>query len=247
MESVKIILDTGQEIEVYGIFYIFNSKYYFMYTAKEFDGGEYVKLYVVQVCKEVKSTPSGSVDTGYMLGMEISDAEEWKNIQQSITKIVEDKKNGTQSPEVQYLPMSMLAKLKVVSKNKFKLMKNIVQDNFKVDLSENVVIENLIQPVVQEAEPIATETPVESIIQEVVPITPVTPVEPVVQEVSPVETNAEESNNNKTSIFTEQDDDNDVIIDYRTRFFEEQEKNEQLTQEINQLKEKLENIKNILG
>ena len=81
MESVKIILDTGQEIEVYGIFYIFNSKYYFMYTAKEFDGEEYVKLYVVQVCKEVKSTPSGSVDTGYMLGMEISDAEEWKNIQ----------------------------------------------------------------------------------------------------------------------------------------------------------------------
>lgn len=247
MESVKIILDTGQEIEVYGIFYIFNSKYYFMYTAKEFDGEEYVKLYVVQVCKEVKNTPSGSVDTGYMLGMEISDAEEWKNIQQSITKIVEDKKNGTQSPEVQYLPMSMLTKLKVVSKNKFKLMKNIVQDNFKVDLSENVVIENLIQPVVQEVEPIATETPVESIIQEVVPITPVTPVEPVVQEVSPVENNAEESNNNKTSIFTEQDDDNDVIIDYRTRFFEEQEKNEQLTQEINQLKEKLENIKNILG
>lgn len=231
MESVKIILDTGQEIEVYGIFYIFNSKYYFMYTAKEFDGEEYVKLYVVQVCKEVKNTPSGSVDTGYMLGMEISDAEEWKNIQQSITKIVEDKKNGTQSPEIQYLPMSMLTKLKVVSKNKFKLMKNIVQDNFKVDLSENVVIENLIQPVVQEVEP----------------ITPVTPVEPVVQEVSPVENNAEESNNNKTSIFAEQDNDNDVIIDYRTRFFEEQEKNEQLTQEINQLKEKLENIKNILG
>ena len=40
--------------------------------------------------------------------------------------------------------------------------------------------------------------------------------------------------------------DEDVIIDYRARFFEEREKNNQLQNEIDILKQKLENIKNII-
>ena len=51
MENAKIILENGLEIDVNGIFYIFNSKYYFMYTHGEFVDNDYVQLYIVQVCK----------------------------------------------------------------------------------------------------------------------------------------------------------------------------------------------------
>ena len=84
--------------------------------AKELDEKGYVQLYVVQVCKEIQNTPTGPLDTGYMLGMEISNPDEWANVQKSITKIVEDKKNNTQSSEIQYLPINMLVNLKIISK-----------------------------------------------------------------------------------------------------------------------------------
>lgn len=222
MENVKIILDTGEQENVNGIFYIFNSKYYFIYTSGEFDGDDYIKLYVSQVCKEIKNTPNGPIDTGYMLGMEISNVEEWKKVQESITKIVEDKKNGTQSSDIQYLPMSMLVNLKIVSKNKFKLMRNIVEENFKV----NIIKDN-------------------NDIQQVVPSEITQAVEPV-QSAEKIESTITENNNindNYTSIESE----DDVIIDYRARFFEEQEKTQQLEEQIKQLNEKLDSIKSIIG
>lgn len=237
MENVKIISDNGVEINVNGLFYIFNSKYYFIYTTGETDENQYIKLYVVQVCKEIQKTPNGPVDTGFMLGMEISNADEWKQVQQSITKIVEDKKNGTQNPEIQYLPMTMLVNLKIVSKNKFKLMKHIVEDDFKVVLppvedTPNVSIDNTIFQEVQPIEPfapvdpvvpIASSMPVESI-QSESQVQPITPIQPV---------------DNSENV-------GEVIIDYRARFFEEQEKNQALEEEIRILKEKLENVKNII-
>lgn len=206
MENVKIILDNGSEINVNGIFYVFNSKYYFIYTTGEMDGTDYAKLYVAQVCKEVKNTPTGPVDTGYMLGMEIKDSNEWHNVQTSITKIVEDKKNGIQSPEIQYLPINMLVNLKVVSKNKFKLMKEIVENNFKIVLNEQ-------KPDLQ-----LNERNNEDLI---------------------VELSEKGSEINQVK--------GEVIIDYRTRFFEEQEKNKELQEQIKILNDKLENIKNIIG
>ena len=57
MEKVKIILENGVEAEVYGIFYLFNSKYYLMYTQKEVDQNGYVIIHLVQVGKEIKNTP----------------------------------------------------------------------------------------------------------------------------------------------------------------------------------------------
>ena len=32
MENVKIILENGTQTDVLGVFYVFNSKYYFIYT-----------------------------------------------------------------------------------------------------------------------------------------------------------------------------------------------------------------------
>lgn len=226
MEIFKIILDNGVETDVNGIFYVFNSKYYFIYTLSEIEENGYVKLYVSQVCKEVKDTPTGPVETGYMLGIEISNPDEWTKVQESITKIVEDKKNGTKSNDIQYLPTTMLVNLKIVGKNKFKLMKQIIEDNFKVVVSSlnldnsNQVIENTIE----------TQTP------------------QVIEPIQPIENN-EIFNQDESSISndTTEEDVDEVIIDYRTKFFEEQEKNQILEEQIKELNEKLENIKNIIG
>lgn len=212
MDEIKIISKEGVETNVNGLLYVYNSKYYFIYTNKELDENGYVKLYVVQVCKEIQNTPNGHVDTGNMIGMEISNAEEWVNVQSSITKIVDDKKNQTQSPEIQYLPLNVLVNLKILSSNKFKLMKQIVEENFGIKLAQAASLENNTTP--------GTIQPLAEINQNV--------------GVQPLETN---SQLNESS---------DVIIDYRTRFFEEQEKNKELEEKLKQLEEKIENIKKVI-
>ena len=111
MENVKILID-GIQKDVYGLFYVFNSKYYFIYTEKEVDENNYVILYMSQIGKETKNTEAGPVDTGYMVGVEVTDNDEQQNVQTSISYIVEDKKNNTVNPLIQYLPMSMLTNLK---------------------------------------------------------------------------------------------------------------------------------------
>ena len=217
MENAKIILENGLEVNVNGIFYIFNSKYYFMYTQSEIVDNDYVQLYVVQVCKEVQNTPNGQVDTGNMLGMEISDHDEWSKVQTSITKIVDDKKNGTTNSEIQYLAMTMLSNLKIVSKNKFKLMKHLVEENFKVQLvtpSTTQITPNSNQPT-----------------QSTTEITP----EPI----QPISITTDSTNNGVSS-------EENVIIDYRTKFFEEQERIKELEAEIKTLQGKLDSIKGIL-
>ena len=229
MENAKIFLDNGVETNVNGIFYVFNSKYYFIYTIGELEENEYVKLYVVQVCKEVQNTPTGPVDTGYMLGMEIKGLEEWRKVQHSITKIVEDKKNNTQSPEIQYLPMNMLVNLKIVSKNKFKLVKHIVENGFNVTLT---------QPVILNDNNNENVTLNDNLVDNMVNIDNT---DMSIQPVLPIETNIDL---NTTSL---EQPSGDVIIDYRARFFEEQEKNQQLEEQIRVLNEKLENIKSIIG
>jgi len=222
MEILKIISDNGTEISVSGLFYVYNSKYYFIYTTGEVDENQYVKLYIVQVCKEVKNTPTGPVDTGYMLGMEISNSEEWEKVQESVTKIVEDKKNGAQSAEIQYLPIDMLVNLKIVSKNKFKLMKHIVEENFKIVLSEENSVNKTIYTSNDYSNNFENNTIVETLQQ-----TPKT----------------------NDNLIDSQGAENigEVIIDYRARFFEEQEKNLALEEQIKNLNQKLEDIKNIIG
>lgn len=226
MENTKIFLDNGTETNVNGIFYVFNSKYYFIYTMSELDENDYVRLYVVQVCKEIQNTPTGPIDTGYMLGMEISNSEEWARVQESITKIVEDKKNNTTNSDIQYLPMSMLTNLKIISKNKFKLMKGIVKDNFKVEIQSSL------------------ETNVTSD-----SLTPIQPLEPISNAVTndstiPLENLTAIPTTGNTPLTT---NDGDVIIDYRSRFFEEQEKNQELEEQLKIMNQKLEQIKNIIG
>ena len=102
---------------------------------------------------------------------------------------------------------------------------------------------DVVQPVV----PVVTPTPVD-VVQPVVPVVTPTPVEP---NVVPVESNNSiislaDLNATSSTDLTNKND-SDVIIDYRSRFFEEQEKNQLLQEEIKKLNEKIEQIKNVIG
>lgn len=195
MNKSKILLDGNIEKEVDGIFYIYNSKYYFIYTEKEIDENGYVILHLVQIGKEIQNTPTGPVDTGFMIGVEVQ-SEEWKSVQTSITKIVNDKKNNTQDPEIQYLPATMLNTVKIMSKNTFRLLKNILVDDFNVNFDSIGNITN----------------------------------------------NIELSNTQNTNSVSN----DNVIIDYRSKYFEEEEKVKQLEETIKELNEKISAIKGIL-
>lgn len=263
MDSIKVLID-GVEKEVFGVFYIYESKYYFIYTEKEIDENGYVVLYMTQVGKETQATPTGTVETGFMVGMEITDPEDQKKVQTSISYIVEDKKNGTINPQIQYLPMSMLTKLKIISKKRFRLLKSLMTDNFGLTF-ENSEVQNDANSGELNLNPVAEPTP-----QGLEPLNPVNSVdneqnssepvlntanlnsnvtEPVVvadifnnpasdQTIEKVlETSVEQATNNL---------DNNVIIDYRAKYFEEEEKNKELLAQIEELTQKINDIKSIL-
>lgn len=234
MENVKILID-GIQKEVYGLFYIFNSKYYFIYTEKELDEKDYVLLYMTQVAKETKKTETGVVDTGFMVGMEITDPDEQKNVQTSVSYIVEDKKNNTINPQIQYLPMSMLSNLKIVSKKRFRLLKSVMVNNFKMNfddassgmVSDKVEDQILLSPIEVNVDLSETQEP--------------TPLAQLNNE--PIETKVDVPVEQKP---TQSISDNNIIIDYRTKFFEEEEKNKELQAQIDELTKKIEEIKKVL-
>lgn len=240
MENLKVLID-GIQKDVYGLFYIYNSKYYFVYTEKELDENGYVVLYMTQVGKETASTPNGPVDTGYMIGVEIADPNEQKIAQESISYIVEDKKNNTKNPKIQYLPINMLVNFKILSKKRFRLLKSIIVDNFKLSFDESINTNNLVedlpeqvtQPIEQEIQPLpeqvnsedsASTAPVINVEQ--------SSVEPRPEPVTEVTEKTQVSGN--------------IVVDYRTRFFEEEEKNKELQAQIDILTQKLNDIKNII-
>lgn len=232
MDKVKIILENGIEEEVDSIFYLYNSKYYFIYTNKELDENGYVILYLVQVCKELKNTAEGPVDTGYMVGIEVSSSDEWKSVQKSITKIVDNKKNNTKDDDIKYLPISMISTLKIVSKKTFRLMKSIIEDDFKVKLNQNSVLEDDL-----------ISQNIDSISQSELKHSDIIPSLNLINEYDDNDLKSLDSSVDE-GIFNENK--NEVIIDYRAKFFEEQERNEQLKQELNLLSKKLDDIKKII-
>ena len=216
MEDAKITLENGSQSEVKGIFYIYNSKYYFIYTQGENVDSDYVQLYMVQVCKEIQNTLQGPIDTGYMLGIQTADQDEWSKVQTCVTKIIDSKKNGIAAPEIQYLPINMLVNLKIISKNKFKLLSHTLKEAFNIDFTEN--INNLDNNPNQELAATNSSNIIgaaQSIPQSSLPPTNVQQVE-------------------------------DIIIDYRAKYFEEQDKNKELEERIKMLEDKIDSIKSII-
>lgn len=259
MEKVKIILESGVEKEVDSIFYLYNSKYYFIYTEKEIDDNGYVLFNLVEVGKEIKNTEKGPLDTGYMVGMEVTDNLVMQN---SITKIVNDQKQGTQDPEIIYMPMTMLSTLKIISKKTFRLMKNVVEDNFKITLLENVDdANNMISVENSQNTSDNSNLPGTLNLEEKAPsinldqVSPLNMIEETIESdvLSVNENNSQsEVSDSEITLMNESNasDDvssqNDVIIDYRASFFEEQEKNKNLQLKIDELTAKMEEIKKII-
>ena len=208
MENTKIILENGAQVDVYGIFYVFDLKYYLIYTLGESVDNDYIQLYMVQVCKEIQNTVEGPKETGYMIGIETSNQEEWSAVQSSVTKILDSKKTGIANTQIQYLTMDMLQNLKIVSKNKFKLLKSTLKDTFALDFGESQ------------------------------------------KELDSGGVNSSVSNKSNQialqNVSSANQQQNDVIIDYRARFFEEQEKNRQLEEELKALQEKINSVKSII-
>lgn len=254
MENVRIFID-GFQKDVYGLFYVFDLRYYFIYTEKEVDENGYVILYMSQVGKETKNTETGPVDTGYMVGVEVTNPEEQQKVQTSISYIVEDKKNNTVNPQIQYLPMSMLTNLKIVSKKRFRLLKSIVVDNFKVPFEDvinpQIQSDNLANGGVYGVPIISTEPIAPNSINEIqTDIVPAAPVEPTVNvnseplqnlnnDVPQLQENVSDYNNISSN-------ESNVIIDYRSKYFEEEEKNKELQAQIDELTKKLNEIKKVI-
>ena len=265
MDKAKIFLEDGVENIVNCIFYLYNSKYYFLYTQNEVDENGYVRLYLTKVGKETINDETGPKETGNMVGIEVPTDDEWKEVQGSISKIVNSKKNKTDDKDIQILPLNMLVNLKVVGKKTFRLLSSIIEKDFGVILSEKLTEQNqeneqllddknLDKPI--EEENVQT---IESVSQEINSVENVNVEEPQIADTVKIdpdqsveETNQldEElnqiSNQNSTEV-NEEYDTQDIIIDYRTKFFEEQEKNKRLTEEIENLRKKLESINEIIN
>ena len=277
MDKAKIFLEDGVAKLVNCIFYLYNSKYYFLYTENEVDENGYVRLYLVKVGKETTNSANGPVETGNMIGIEVPTDDEWKEVQGSISKIVNSKKSKIEDKDIQYLPIDMLVNLKITSKKSFRLLANIIENDFGIKLAEdlnqndddmanatdNTVVENQVvdeqstpiedsnlnKPIEEE---ISVEKPtVENINQEIDDASE----ENSEQSLDQIESVEEDKQQDETAVkeevsneATETDEyvDSDIIIDYRTRFFEEQEKNKRLNEEIDKLKKKLENIIEII-
>lgn len=264
MDKFKIITGSGIEKEVDGIFYLFNSKYFFTYTEKDLDENGYVIFHLVQVGKEIKNTPDGPIDTGYMVGMEISNDDEWKNVQSSVTKLVEDKKNNTNSEEIQYLPQNMLSVLRIISSKTFRLAQSVVKQVFKLSL--NTEIETLSQELVNDNNEISSLVGSDNLENEANQMLTEQQMNFSVTDVANQALDVDQFNNtnfindtipnNLESVYSQpsimqqnstEPEQNDIIVDYRSRFFEEQEKNKQLEDEIKRLNEKIESIKMLIN
>ena len=258
MEFAKVILDNGLETEVNGLFYIYNSNYYFLYTEKELDDNGYVILKLVQVGKETRNTENGVVETGYMIGIEPSD---WENAKKSITQIVEDKKGEVANSEVRYLPINMLSTLKISKFKVVKLIKSIVEQYFDLKFAsvntESTSNLSIVNSPVSNSEPIeglgTTGNEAPNLVSFNSYSAPASLVETPAQlniESSVVDNaveNAVETKENQSEVNDASFTNDDVIIDYRKSFFEEQEKNKVLEEKIKDLTEKLNKIKEIIG
>lgn len=280
MDKTEIFLEDGTKKLVSCIFYLYNSSYYFLYTENEKDENGYIKLYLVKVGKETVNSENGPVETGNMIGIEIQTDDEWKDVQASISKIVNSKKTKVDDSSIQYLPISMLVNLKIISKKTFRLLSDIIEKDFGVSLNEmsvedqtknNIDIVDLnksdeesfesssqvVEPIVPDNLSVTSDK-----IQDINKEDEVLQTDKLIDELdSSIDSNKENTKKDENNeigkdsfeittgeVEPEEDYENsNIIIDYRTRFFEEQEKNKKLQEEIDALNKKLLNIKEIIG
>lgn len=179
MNKVEIMDIDGRKIIVGGIYYISNNNYYFIYTKEEKDDEGHIILYILKILQEVINTQNGPMPTGYLIGIKVTDENEYDLIKKDVINIVNDKQNG-QGQSVRYLDLSYLKNLKVKDYRVFKLNTDIYNESLKKD-------------------------------------------------------------NNKVV------NQNDMVMDYQEKYEQQLKENENLNQTINNLKHKIDSIKEILN
>ena len=279
MNSAEIFLEDGTKRIVNCLFYLYNSNYYFLYTENEKDENGYIKLYLSKIGKETVNSENGPVETGNMIGIEVQTDDEWKEVQGSISKIVNSKKTKVDDSSIQYLPIDMLVNLKIVGKKTFRLLSDIIEKDFGISLGtiENEIkndsnsdLENLDlnRPIEEDASSENTNPFVEQTNENINDAESVeNQASQKTLETDEIISELDSSIGSEEQITNEDDKDEikdsfeittgeteaeedyenpDIIIDYRTRFFEEQEKNKKLQDEIEKLNKKLLDIKEII-
>ncbi len=176
MDNTEVTIENTLK-NVQGIYYISNNNYYFLYTEGKRDDNGYIIINIVKVLQEVVNTPTGQTPTGNLVGLTISEEQEWKNVQKDISNILDDKQNKKREA-VRYLDINLLQRLIIKSNRIFRLKEEMYNKTFNQ----------------------STELP-----------------------------------------------DNNLILDFKNRYYEETEKNRQLEEQVKSLTEKLNQIKNIIG
>lgn len=140
MKKVEIMDIDGRKVVVSGIYYISNNNYYFIYTKEENDNEGHIILYIEKILQEVINTPNGPQPTGYLIGIKITDENEYDLVKKDVINIVNEKQTHG-SPVVRYLDLEMLKNLKIKDHRIFKLNIDIYQDALK-EYSEEIANTN---------------------------------------------------------------------------------------------------------
>ena len=154
MNKIDIIDNNGNKINVYGIYYISNNNYYFIYSKGEQDNDNHVIFYVVKILQEVTNGVSGPTPTGYLIGLRINDENEYNLVKNDITNIVNDIESNTNSA-VRYLDLSMLNNLKIKDNRTFKLgvdISNKIFNNSDNEVNNTNITTNNYDELVKENE-----------------------------------------------------------------------------------------------
>lgn len=135
MEELQIFSIDGKPIDVDCIYYFSNNNYYLIYTTREIDENGYVVLNITKIAREVINTDEGMRSTGNLVGLEITDDNEWKSVQIDINNIINDKKNKTST--IHYLPASSLINLKINGFRVFRLRPDILKEAFGIVVNDS--------------------------------------------------------------------------------------------------------------
>ena len=126
------IIENSEPIKVQGIYYTANNSYYLIYTKGQQDGNNYVILHITKLARSVNQQDP-QIPVGSLIGISIDSEEEWNRTKEDISKIIEDKKAGTNS--YQYLDCSIINNLIVVSYKTFKLLPEVLNNVFGTKFS----------------------------------------------------------------------------------------------------------------
>ncbi len=235
MEKINLLVK-GQNLEVSVIRYFHqNNNQYLIYSLDEVDPQGYVKLYIAKIETDV---------IGNVSAVSITDENEWTNVKEMIKNIIRTNKEG--NLVIDDLDYTKLNDLEIPDYRVFKLSSQLVEilgANKKIfSLSETsfeptTISDNTI--------PTNEEVPAEE------PVTPSFEATPVEESVTPsFDQNPEVVSNdysNFNSFINETNQDNVGTTDYQLLYEEEKNKNIELTNKINELQTKIDNIKNILN